>query len=210
MLISALVPELKELFLLLCRNLPLLVCKSLNTCHDTSTLLERPCRNALATSHEKACNPMNVQYSETAPMNAPSMDACCNLWLCCGWTSTELISGLTLISQFFCQTFFYKCDYHEGILMQILGFCKLYFPLAMLVLLCVPDVQTNNNEFNWREKKNNFLVHMNKRYANLPRKQKYLNWKNIVNQIHKQIVKELKLNVNCHIKIGKNHNLLQV
>jgi hypothetical protein len=34
--------------------------------------------------------------------------------------------------------------------------------------------------------------------------------KNLVDKIHKLIVKELKLNINCHIKIGKNHNLVQV
>jgi hypothetical protein len=40
-----------------------------------------------------------------------------------------------------------------GNLGQILGFCKLWFPLAMLVLLCVQVVQTNNNESSSREKK---------------------------------------------------------
>jgi hypothetical protein len=40
-----------------------------------------------------------------------------------------------------------------GNLEQILRFCKLWFPLAMLVLLCVQVVQTNNNESSSREKK---------------------------------------------------------
>jgi hypothetical protein len=31
----------------------------------------------------------------------------------------------------------------------------------------------------------------------------------IVNKIHKLIVKEFKLNVNCYIKTSKNHNLPQ-
>jgi hypothetical protein len=36
------------------------------------------------------------------------------------------------------------------------------------------------------------------------------NLKNLVDKIHKPIVKEFKLNVNRHIKIGKNHNFFQV
>jgi hypothetical protein len=31
----------------------------------------------------------------------------------------------------------------------------------------------------------------------------YFNFKNLVNKIHKQIVKELKLNINYQFKIGK-------
>jgi hypothetical protein len=34
--------------------------------------------------------------------------------------------------------------------------------------------------------------------------------KNLVNKIHKLVVKKLKLNVDCHIKTQRNHNLLQV
>jgi hypothetical protein len=37
----------------------------------------------------------------------------------------------------------------------------------------------------------------------LVKKQKILNLKNIIDKIHKLIVKKLKLNVNCHIKIGR-------
>jgi hypothetical protein len=41
-----------------------------------------------------------------------------------------------------------------GNLEQILRFCKLWFPLAMLVLLCVDQVvQIDNNESSSREKK---------------------------------------------------------
>jgi hypothetical protein len=40
----------------------------------------------------------------------------------------------------------------------------------------------------------------------LAKKAKNLNLKNLVNKIHKLIVREL----NCHIKTDKNHNLLQV
>ncbi len=60
-----------------------------------------------------------------------------------------------------------------------------------------------------KKRKNNFLMHTNKRYMNQPRKHKILIKKKI-DKIHKLIVKELKLNVNCHIKTCKNHNLLQV
>ncbi len=58
-------------------------------------------------------------------------------------------------------------------------------------------------------KKNNFLVQTNKRYANLSKIKKF-NKKKKVDKIHKVIVKELKPNINCHIKIGKNYNLLQM
>jgi len=51
---------------------------------------------------------------------------------------------------------------------------------------------------------------MNESYVNLPRKQKEIDWKNLIDKIHKLIAKQLKLNVNRHIKIDKNHNRLQV
>jgi hypothetical protein len=54
----------------------------------------------------------------------------------------------------------------------------------MLVLLCVQVVQTNNNEFGWK----------------LVKKVEFFNQKYLIDKIHKLIVKELKLNVNCHIK----------
>jgi hypothetical protein len=48
----------------------------------------------------------------------------------------------------------------------------------MLMLLCVQSVQTNNNEFHWREEFFKFFImHMNKRYVNLVRKQKEIDWK---------------------------------
>jgi hypothetical protein len=78
----------------------------------------------------------------------------------------------------------------------------------MSVLLCIQIVQTNNNESNWREKKNKQLFDASKpkkRKVNLPRKPRNL----IVNKKHKLIVKEFKLNVNCYIKTSKNHNLPQ-
>jgi hypothetical protein len=44
----------------------------------------------------------------------------------------------------------------------------------------------------------------------LAKKAENLNYKNLVDKIHKLIFKELKLNVNHNVKTGKNHNLLQV
>jgi len=40
----------------------------------------------------------------------------------------------------------------------------------------------------------------------LAKKVEIFNWKNLVDKIHK----ELKLNVYCHIKRGRNYNLFQV
>jgi hypothetical protein len=61
-----------------------------------------------------------------------------------------------------------------------------------------------------KRKNNNFLVQTNKRYVTLLKKFKKFKLKNLFDKIHKLIVKELKFNVNYHIKIGKHHNLLQV
>jgi hypothetical protein len=62
------------------------------------------------------------------------------------------------------------------------------------------------NPIEEKRKINNFLMQTSKKEnVNLPRKQKNL----IVNKIHKVIVKEFKLNVNCYIKTSKNHNLPQ-
>jgi len=81
----------------------------------------------------------------------------------------------------------------------------------MLVLLCVQVVQTNNNGSSWREKKRQQLSSANKQMiCKIAMKVENLNYKNIVHKIHKLIVKKLKLNVDCHIKTGKNYNLLQV
>jgi len=54
------------------------------------------------------------------------------------------------------------------------------------------------NAFENKKNKNKILMHTSKRYANLSRKQK-----KIIDKIHKLIVKEFKLHVNCHIKISK-------
>jgi hypothetical protein len=59
-----------------------------------------------------------------------------------------------------------------------------------------------------KKKRQQLFVLTNKKSAILPRNQKILIKKKIVDKIHKLIVKELKFNVNCHIKIGRNHNLL--
>jgi hypothetical protein len=64
----------------------------------------------------------------------------------------------------------------------------------MLMLLCIQIVQTNNNESNWRQKKNKQFSNANKPNKikmNLSRKQNFL----IINKIHKLIIKQFKLNV---------------
>jgi hypothetical protein len=80
----------------------------------------------------------------------------------------------------------------------------------MLMLLCVQVVQTNNNEFSPREKKKQFFIANKQKIYKLVKKTKKINLKNLVDKIHKLIVKELKLNINCHIKIDKIHNLLPI
>jgi hypothetical protein len=68
------------------------------------------------------------------------------------------------------------------------------------VLLCVQVVQTNNNEFNWKEEKKQ-PSHVDKqKIYKLAKKAENFNQKNLIDKIHKLIVKELKLNVNCHVK----------
>jgi hypothetical protein len=42
------------------------------------------------------------------------------------------------------------------------------------------------------------------------KKTKKVNKKNLVNKLHKLIVKKLKFNVNCHIRTCRNHNLFQI
>ncbi len=78
------------------------------------------------------------------------------------------------------------------------------------MLLCVQVVQTNNNEFSPREKKKQFFIANKQKIYKLVKKTKKINLKNLVDKIHKLIVKELKLNINCHIKIDQNHNLLPI
>jgi hypothetical protein len=67
----------------------------------------------------------------------------------------------------------------------------------MLVLFCVQVVQINNNKSNWREKKKTQLSNVDKQkiceLAKKQKKTKNLNKKNLVDKIHKLIVKELKL-----------------
>jgi len=52
--------------------------------------------------------------------------------------------------------------------------------------------------------KNNFLMQTSKKYVNLLRKQKILIKKNLVDKIHKLIIKKFKFNVDCHIKMQKS------
>jgi hypothetical protein len=78
------------------------------------------------------------------------------------------------------------------------------------MLFCVQVVQTNNNESSKKEKKKQLSNVDKQKMCELAKKTKKLNFKNLVNKIHKLIIKELKLNVNHNNKIVKNHNLLQV
>jgi hypothetical protein len=80
----------------------------------------------------------------------------------------------------------------------------------MLVLLCVQVVQINNNESNWKEKRKKILVQTTNICELAKNEIKKKQKKQLVDKIHKLIVKELKLNINCHIKTSKNHNLFQV
>jgi hypothetical protein len=66
------------------------------------------------------------------------------------------------------------------------------------------------NPIEKKRKYNNFLEHINKRYASLSRKQKIFVKKIIVDKVHKLVVMKLKLDVDCHIQTSRNHNLLQV
>jgi hypothetical protein len=54
-----------------------------------------------------------------------------------------------------------------------------------------------------------FLCKQKKKNANCHESKKIL-IKKIIDKIHKLIFKKLKLNVNRCIKIGKNHDLLQI
>jgi hypothetical protein len=58
----------------------------------------------------------------------------------------------------------------------------------MLMSICIQVVQTNNNESNWRERKQDFLMYTSKRYENSPSKHKTLIFKNLLDKIHKLIV----------------------
>jgi hypothetical protein len=78
----------------------------------------------------------------------------------------------------------------------------------MLMLLCVQVVQTNNNELSSREKNKQLPNVDRQNVCELVKKTENFDLKNLVDRIHKLIIKKLKLNTNCYIKIGRNHNLL--
>jgi hypothetical protein len=78
----------------------------------------------------------------------------------------------------------------------------------MLVLFCIQVVQTKHNEFSWGKKKKKLSNVDKQKICKLAKKAKNNNKNNLVDKIQKLIVKELKLNVNCHIKISRNHNFL--
>jgi hypothetical protein len=66
-------------------------------------------------------------------------------------------------------------------------------------------VQTNNDESTWRKKKKQLSNTNKQKMCELAKKAKHINFKNLVDKIHKLIVtQELKFNVNHHIKIGWN------
>jgi len=77
-------------------------------------------------------------------------------------------------------------------------------------VLCVQVVQANNTGSNWREKKIELFSANKQTICKIAMKIENLNKENLVDKIHKLKVKKLELNVDCHIKTGKNHNLLQV
>jgi hypothetical protein len=60
------------------------------------------------------------------------------------------------------------------------------------------------------EKKKQLSSGYKQKTCKLVKKVGNLNFKKKVDKIHKLIVKKFKLNVDCHIKIGRNHNLFQV
>jgi len=80
----------------------------------------------------------------------------------------------------------------------------------VLMLFYVQIVQTNHNESNWREEKKQFSNVDKQKIWELAKKAKNFNLKNLVDKMHKLIIKELKLNLNYHIKTCRNHNLLQI
>jgi len=59
----------------------------------------------------------------------------------------------------------------------------------MLMLLCLQVVQTNNNEFSPREKKKQFSSTNKQKIYELVKKTEDFNFKNLVDKIHKLIVK---------------------
>jgi len=79
----------------------------------------------------------------------------------------------------------------------------------MLVLFCVQIVQTKNNEVSWKGGKKKCSVDKQK-ICELGKKVENFIKKKKIDNIYKLIIKEFNLNVNCHTKISRNHNLLQV
>jgi hypothetical protein len=68
----------------------------------------------------------------------------------------------------------------------------------MLVLFCLQVVQSNNNESNWKKmKKKLFFILDKQKICKLARY--------IIDKIHK----ELKFNIDHHIKTNKNHNIFK-
>jgi hypothetical protein len=80
-------------------------------------------------------------------------------------------------------------------------------PFENVILPRVQIVQTNNNESNWRKMKDTTTFYC-KQAKDMWIYQE--NQKKIKKYIFDKIHKELKLNVDRHIKININHNLLQV
>jgi hypothetical protein len=60
------------------------------------------------------------------------------------------------------------------------------------------------------KRKNNFSNANKQMISELSKKINKFNFKNLLDKMHKLIVKKLKLNVNCHMKISRNHNFLQI
>jgi hypothetical protein len=60
------------------------------------------------------------------------------------------------------------------------------------------------------KRKNNFSNANKQMISELSKKINKFNFKNLLDKMHKLIVKKLKLKVNCHMKISRNHNFLQI
>jgi hypothetical protein len=69
----------------------------------------------------------------------------------------------------------------------------------MLMLHCVQFVQTNQKNLVQKRKKQLSNLDKQKIYE-LAKKAKTLNLKNLIDKIHKLIIKELRSNENCNIK----------
>jgi 3-dehydroquinate dehydratase len=77
----------------------------------------------------------------------------------------------------------------------------------MLVLFCVKLCKLSTiHPIEEKRKKQQLSIANKQMICGLTKKAKNLNLKNLVDKIHKK----LKLNVDHHIKIGINHNPLQI